>query len=143
MVVTKVTDLDSVVVTEALRLPRWRRLDCHHQLPEVMTEVRSIQMTELADLDSVEMTEALRLPRRQRSDCHRQLSEVMTEVRSTEVTAVADTDSVKVTELEPPVAGGSDASTAVCAADGSGAVLTEVAEAADAKTSTATASCRR
>ena len=51
-------DTDSVEVTEALRLPMRRRLDCHRQLLEVMTEVRWTEVTtELADMDSVEVTD--------------------------------------------------------------------------------------
>ena len=50
--VTEVTDAKA----EALRLPRRRRLNCHRQLPEVMTEVRWTEVTtELADMDSVEV----------------------------------------------------------------------------------------
>ena len=72
MVVTKVTD------AEALRLPRRRRLECHHQLLEVMTEVRWTEVTEVTDVNA----EVLRLPMRRRLNCHRQLLEVMTEVHS-------------------------------------------------------------
>ena len=41
MVVTKVTD------AKVLRLPMRRRLDCHQQLPEVMTDVRSTEVTDV------------------------------------------------------------------------------------------------
>ena len=74
--VTEVTDAK----TEALRLPRRRRLDCHRRL------VRSTEVTEVTDAKA----NGLRVPRRSQRDLHRQLLQVMAEVRSTEMTEVTE-----------------------------------------------------